>query len=56
MYNRTPDDEGLNFWIKEYEENFKITNDDKKSVESIVTKMVGESEFKNLIKLIGIKY
>ena len=34
----------------------KITNDDKKSVESIVTKMVGESEFKNLIKLIGIKY
>lgn len=56
MYNRTPDNEGLNFWIKEYEENLKITNDEKQSVTNIVTRMIGESEFKNLIESIGIKY
>lgn len=56
MYNRTPDNEGLNFWIKEYEENFKFTNDEKKSVTNIVTRMLGEPEFKNIIEIIGIKY
>lgn len=56
MYNRTPDPEGLQFWLKEYENDLKITNNEKSSVLSIVKRMIDEQEFKNIVSSIGIKY
>lgn len=56
MYNRTPDPEGLKFWLNEYEKDLKITKNEKSSVLNIVKRMLDEKEFQDIISSIGIKY
>ncbi len=56
MYNRTPDEEGLKFWIDQYETELNTTNNEQSAVLSVVKKMIEEEEFKNIVSSMGIKY
>lgn len=56
MFNRTPDPEGLKYWINEYNKNFRKTNSQKASVTNVVTEMTNSEEFKKIISEIGIAY
>lgn len=56
MFNRVPDFEGLQYWIKEYEKEVSVIKDEKKSVANIVSRMTDSDEFKNVVVDLGIKY
>lgn len=56
MFNRTPDPEGLKYWINEYNKDFRKTNSQKASVTNVVTEMTNSEEFKNIISELGIAY
>lgn len=56
MFNRTPDPEGLKYWINEYNKDFRKTDSQKASVTNIVTEMTTSEEFKNIISELGIAY
>lgn len=56
VVNRTYDEEGLQFWIKEYNETFlpNANNDAFEAQKAIVTRMLYEQEFRNLCDKLGI--
>lgn len=56
MFNRTPDPEGLKYWINEYNKDFRKTNSQKASVTNVVTEMTNSEEFKNIVSELGIAY
>ena len=56
VVNRTYDEGGLQFWIKEYNETFlpNANNDKFEAQKAIVTRMLYEQEFKDLCDKLGI--
>ena len=55
VVNREYDQQGLDFWIKTYNEYLKNANGDKKlAQQTLVTRMVYEEEFGKLCKNVGI--
>lgn len=56
MFKRTPDTEGLKFWMEKYDEFLSKNNNEKSSVLEVVKEMTNSKEFQKLVSDIGIKY
>lgn len=56
MFKRTPDLNGLNYWIDKYGKYLSITKNEKDSVSNLVKEMLQSKEFQNIISDLGIKY
>lgn len=56
MFKRTPDANGLNFWITKLNNYLLKTEDEKTSVSNVVKEMAQTEEFKNIVSELGIKY
>lgn len=56
VVNRTYDEEGLRFWMQEYNQTYlpQANNDSFEAQKAIVTRMLYEQEFRNLCEKLGI--